>query len=86
MWQRVSAILITIIGLLMAVLGVVSENDSSIRIIGAVIMLAGVIWLYRQPLPSKQHSGDIPPLRWYQSPLLWIPIIAIVLFLISLAL
>ena len=86
MWQRVLAILITIIGLLLAVLGVVSDEDTTVRAIGAGIMLIGVIWLYRQPTSGSTLSGNKPPLRWYQSPILWVPIIGIILFLISLAL
>ncbi|WP_404399415.1 hypothetical protein LG288_06975 [Idiomarina seosinensis] len=86
MWQRVLAIILIIIGLLMAVLGVVSEQDTTIRLVGALLLLVGIVWLYRQPSAKKSHSGDIPPLRWYQSPIVWIPIIGIILFLISLAL
>ncbi|MGM0481857.1 MAG: hypothetical protein ACQEQZ_08000 [Pseudomonadota bacterium] len=86
MWQRVSAIVIIIIGLLMAVLGVVSEQDTTIRLLGALLLLVGIVWLYRQPLAPKNHSGDTPPLRWYQSPIVWIPIVGIIIFLISLAL
>lgn len=86
MWQRVLAILITIVGLLLAVLGVVSEYDDYIRPAGGLIMLAGIVWLYRQPVADAPHKGDIPPLRWYQSPILWIPIIGIIIFLISLML
>lgn len=85
MWQRVLAILITIVGLLLAVLGVVSDENTTVRAVGAVIMLIGIIWLYRQPMPESKAPNDVPPLRWYQSPILWIPIVGIIIFLISLA-
>ena len=85
MWQRVLAILVTITGLLLAVLGVVSDEDTTVRLIGAAIMLVGIIWLYRQPAPRSKSPDEVPPLRWYQSPILWVPIIGIGLFLISLA-
>ncbi|RUO77766.1 hypothetical protein [Idiomarina seosinensis] len=87
MWQRVFAILVVIVGLLMAVLGVVSEElDTYIRSLGALIMLVGIIWLYRQPSSRLEREGEVPPLRWYQSPILWVPIVGIIIFLISLAL
>lgn len=84
MWQRVLALLILIVGLLMAVLGVVSENDTSVRLAGAALMLISVIWLYKQPTLSSLDRTDKPVLKWYQSPIIWVPIIAAVLFLISL--
>ncbi|ASG65597.1 MULTISPECIES: hypothetical protein [Idiomarina] len=85
MWQRVLALLILIAGLLMAVLGVVSDNDTNVRLAGAALMLVGIIWLYRQPtLSSLDTKGQTAPLKWYQSPILWIPIIAIIIFIISL--
>lgn len=84
MWQRVLAILILIVGLLMAVLGVVSEYDTNVRLAGAALMLVGIIWLYRQPTLQSLNRKETPVLKWYQSPLLWVPVIAIVFFIISL--
>lgn len=84
MWQRVSALLIVIVGLLMAVLGVVSDNDTNVRLSGAVLMLIGIIWLYKQPTLTSLNRTDKPILKWYQSPILWIPIIAVIFFIISL--
>ncbi|WP_417437882.1 hypothetical protein [Idiomarina sp.] len=84
MWQRVLALLILIVGLLLAVLGVVSDNDTPVRLTGAVLMLIGIIWLYKQPTLQSLNRTDKPILKWYQSPIIWIPIIAIILFIISL--
>ena len=84
MWQRVLALLILIAGLLMAVLGVVSDNDTNIRLSGAVLMLIGIIWLYKQPTLKSLNRTDKPTLKWHQSPLLWVPVIAIIFFIISL--
>ncbi|KPD22458.1 MULTISPECIES: hypothetical protein [Idiomarina] len=84
MWQRVLALLILIAGLLMAVLGVVSDNDTNVRLSGAVLMLIGIIWLYKQPTLKSLNRTDKPTLKWYQSPILWVPVIAIILFIISL--
>lgn len=87
MWQRVAAVLMTIAGLMMAVLGVVSEDDSTIRSLGVAILVGGVIWLYSQRKPKQRPDTEtVPPLRWYQSPILWVPIIGIVIFIISLSL
>lgn len=85
MLQRVLALLVLIAGLLMAVLGVVSDNDTNVRLAGAALMLIAIIWLYQQPtLKSLDTQGHSAPLKWYQSPILWVPIIAVVLFIISL--
>ena len=61
MWQRVLALLILIVGLLLAVLGVVSDNDTPVRLTGAVLMLIGIIWLYKQPTFYSRLTARINP-------------------------
>lgn len=86
MWQRVTAIVLLIVGLLLAVLGVVSEFDTIIRLTGAGLMLVALIWLYRLPTFNKLNEQSKQPLKWYQSPIVWVPVIGIIIYCVSLAL
>ncbi|RUO81485.1 hypothetical protein CWI84_01640 [Idiomarina tyrosinivorans] len=87
MLKRMLPLLLLIAGLLVALLGTLSEHADVIRLVGAALMLVGIIWLYRMPAQQQQHqeASQSAPLRWYQSPVLWVPVAAVVVLLMSLA-
>lgn len=85
---RISALAIMVAGVLLAVLTPASEATSSYRQLGVVLLIIGAVWLLRQKRPERpaevaREPFQRPVMKWYQSPLLWVPIIAAVLALLS---
>ena len=85
---RIAALAVIVSGILLLVLAPAGDAVSSYRILGFILMGAGGGWLVsqRRPEPSsqpQQQPYQQPVLRWYQSPILWVPIIAVVLGLLS---
>ncbi|GAB3293805.1 hypothetical protein [Pseudidiomarina andamanensis] len=85
---RISALAIMVLGILLAVLAPANEAASSYRQLGVVLLVVGAVWLLRQkrpePAPEKTSAPyQQPVLKWYQSPILWVPIIAIIIAILS---
>lgn len=84
---RIAALAVIVSGILLLVLAPAGDAVSSYRILGFILMGAGVAWLVSQrrpePQTQQQQPYQQPVLRWYQSPILWVPIIAVVLGLLS---
>ncbi|CAB0150224.1 hypothetical protein PSI9734_00784 [Pseudidiomarina piscicola] len=90
--KRISSLAVIVAGLLAAVLAPAGGNTASWRWFGLFLILLGVYFLLGQRSTAEQRTvaaqqrSETPPLRWYQSPILWVPVIAAVLAVISLAL
>lgn len=85
---RISALTIIVAGILLAVLAPAGETLSSYRQLGVVLIVVGAVWLLRQKRPEANPEVSSEPyqqpvLQWYQSPILWVPVIAVVLALVS---
>lgn len=85
---RISALAIIVAGILLAVLAPAGETVSAYRQLGVVLIVIGALWLLRQKRPEAKQEMNSEPyqqpvLRWYQSPILWVPIIAAILALVS---
>ncbi|CUA85073.1 hypothetical protein [Pseudidiomarina woesei] len=85
---RIAALAVIVSGILLLVLAPAGDAVSSYRILGFILMGSGIGWLVSQrrpepQAPQQQQSYQQPVLRWYQSPILWVPIIAALLGLIS---
>lgn len=90
--KRIGALALIVAGLLSAVLGPAGENTASWRWLGLFLLLLGVYFLLGQRASSEQRAEaaqqhtTTPPLKWYQSPILWVPIVGAIVFLVALAL
>ncbi|RWU11566.1 hypothetical protein EGC76_04695 [Pseudidiomarina gelatinasegens] len=85
---RISALAIIIAGVLLAVLAPAGETVSSYRRLGVVLLVVGAVWLLRQKRPEAQREANQQPfqqpvLKWYQSPIFWVPVIAAIIALLS---
>jgi len=83
---RLAAIAVIILGLLLVVLAPAGGSTGSWRIVGALLLVGGAIWLVKQPKPEVSAStprAETPPMQWYQSPILWVPVIIAVLAVIT---
>lgn len=85
---RIAALAVIVSGILLLVLAPAGDAVSSYRILGFVLMGAGAGWLVSQRQPDaavqqQQQPYQQPVLHWYQSPIIWVPLIAAVLGLLS---
>ncbi|SFR38254.1 hypothetical protein SAMN04488070_0270 [Pseudidiomarina maritima] len=85
---RISALAIIVLGILLAVLAPAGEATSSYRQLGVVLLVIGVVWLLRQKRPEPATEERVEPyqrpvLKWYQSPILWVPVVAAVIAILS---
>ncbi|PHR65884.1 MAG: hypothetical protein COA51_03810 [Idiomarina sp.] len=85
---RISALAVIVLGILLAVLAPAGEAISSYRQLGVVLLVIGVVWLLRQKRPEPKAEANPEPyqqpvLKWYQSPILWVPVIAIIIAILS---
>lgn len=85
--KRLAAIAVMILGLLMAVLAPAGGNVESWRIVGFSLLAVGIIWMIKQPQKPQREAGDSyerpPEMKLIQSPILWVPIIIVVLGLLT---
>ena len=79
--SRIGALAVIVIGILFVVLAV-----SSYRQLGAVVMVIGIYWLLRQRrnVVDSEQDGEFvrQQLHWYQSPVVWMPVIVIILIIL----
>lgn len=85
---RIGALAVMVSGILMVVLAPAGDAVSSYRILGALLLGGGIAWLLSQKHPAAEVEQSAQPyqqpvLKWYQSPIVWVPIIAAVLAFIS---
>lgn len=85
---RISALAIIVLGILLAVLAPAGEATSSYRQLGVVLLVVGAVWLLRQKRPEPTTEEHVEPyrqpvLKWYQSPILWVPVVAAVIAILS---
>ncbi|EKE86837.1 hypothetical protein [Idiomarina xiamenensis] len=86
-WRTVIPLLLLVAGLVTAALNSAYE----MKIIGAAAAAIAAVWLAASRIGKKDEqrqraNTSQKPLQWYQSPLVWIPIIAIIGYLLSLLL
>jgi len=85
--KRLGALGIMVLGLLMAVLAPAGGSTDSWRIVGFLLLAVGIIWLIKQPNKDAQQVADEyqrpAELKLVQSPLLWVPIVIIVLGILT---
>ncbi|RUO62145.1 hypothetical protein [Pseudidiomarina insulisalsae] len=85
--KRIAALAIMVIGVLSAVLA--PEGETVVRWVGIFLLIVGVYFLVTQKASSeqRQHTAqqrtDVPPLRWYQSAILWVPVVAIIIGILA---
>lgn len=89
--KRLAALGIMVLGLLLGVLAPAGGTTNSWRIVGLMLLIIGVVWLIRQPKPAAPTAADEPyerppELQWYQSPILWVPVIIVILGVLTLIL
>lgn len=87
--KRIAALAVIILGLLLGVLTPAGGSSTSWKFFGLALIIFGVIWLFNQSRPPRRTKGEAEPykapeLKWYQSAILWVPVIIIVLFLLTL--
>ncbi|MDX1705687.1 hypothetical protein [Pseudidiomarina sp.] len=87
--KRISALAVIIVGLLLGVLTPAGGNSTSWKFFGVALIIFGVIWLFNQRRPPRRIKGEAEPyeapvMKWYQSAILWVPVLIVVLFLLSL--
>jgi len=85
---RIGALAVIVSGILLVVLAPAGDAVSSYRMLGAILLGSGVAWLLLQkrpqaPVAQQAQPYQQPLLKWYQSPIIWVPIIAAVLAFIS---
>ncbi|MGQ4275677.1 hypothetical protein ACQ5ES_01290 [Pseudidiomarina sp. E22-M8] len=89
--KRIGSLAVIVAGLLAAVLAPAGGNTASWRWFGLFLVVLGVYFLLGQKTTAEQRTvaaqqrSDTPPLRWYQSPILWVPIIVAIIAILSLA-
>ncbi len=84
--SRIGALAVIVIGILFVVLAPAGEAVSSYRQLGAVVMVIGIYWLLRQRrnVVDSEQDGEFvrQQLHWYQSPVVWMPVIVIILIIL----
>ncbi|MDN7124076.1 hypothetical protein [Pseudidiomarina terrestris] len=87
--KRIGSLAVIVAGLLSAVLAPAGGNTASWRWFGLFLIVLGVYFLLGQKASPEQRTAeaqkrkDNPPLRWYQSPILWVPVVAAILAILS---
>ncbi|MEX1220619.1 MAG: hypothetical protein WEA82_00730 [Idiomarina sp.] len=85
--KRLAALAVMVLGLLMAVLAPAGGSTDSWRIVGFALLAVGIIWMIKQPQKPQRQAGEEyerpPEMTLIQSPLLWVPIIIVVLGLLT---
>ncbi|SDB10725.1 hypothetical protein SAMN02927930_00409 [Pseudidiomarina indica] len=83
---RIGALAVIVTGILFAVLAPAGEAVSSYRQVGVVLLALGVFWLLRQHRTTATDDSQEPferrPLKWYQAPVVWMPVIVILLIVV----
>ncbi|PTB89799.1 hypothetical protein C9928_02235 [Pseudidiomarina aestuarii] len=82
--KRLGAIALIIAGLLLAVLTPAGDDSGVWRNVGVGLLIAGTVWLIRQPsapVDANAEREETKPITLAQSPILWLPIIIIVVAL-----
>ncbi|HET8816524.1 MAG TPA: hypothetical protein VFM61_03645 [Pseudidiomarina sp.] len=82
--KRLGAIALIIAGLLLAVLTPAGDDSGLWRNIGVGLLIGGAVWLIRQPsttVDANVERQETKSLTLAQSPILWLPIIIIVVAL-----
>lgn len=81
--KRLAALALIVSGILLVVL-------ANQRWLGLSLLVFGVAWFILQPTAAitgpegqTQPLGSQEPLKWYQSPILWLPIIVIIIAVLS---
>lgn len=88
--KRIGSLAVIVAGLLSAVLAPAGGNTASWRWFGLFLIVLGVYFLLGQKATPEQRSAaaeqraNTPPMRWYQSPILWVPVVAAILAVLSL--
>ncbi|MFC0445086.1 hypothetical protein ACFOD1_09365 [Pseudidiomarina halophila] len=88
--KRIGSLAVIVAGLLAAVLAPAGGNTASWRWFGLFLIVLGVYFLLGQKTTDEQRTAEAeqraesPPLRWYQSPILWVPVIVAVVAILSL--
>lgn len=87
---RIAALAVIVVGLLLGVLSPAGTDTNTWRLVGVGLLIVGVVWLLSQkqaPIQERQPEPyEAPVMKWYQSPILWVPIIIAVVAIVSLAL
>jgi len=88
--SRIAALAVIVAGLLLGVLSPAGTDTNNWRLLGVGLLIVGVVWLLSQkqaPIQERQPEPyEAPVMKWYQSPILWVPIIIAVVAILSLAL
>ncbi|KFZ29982.1 MULTISPECIES: hypothetical protein [Pseudidiomarina] len=90
--KRIGALAVIVAGLLAAVLAPAGGNTASWRWFGLFLLVLGVYFLLGQTTTAEQRQqaaserNETPPLQWYQSPILWVPVAAVIIAVLSLIL
>ncbi|RUO55461.1 hypothetical protein [Pseudidiomarina homiensis] len=85
--KRILAIALIVAGVVTAVLA--SKDAGSVRWMGLFLLVSGIYFLVSQKASPEQREQaaqqrDItPPIKWYQSPILWVPVAALIIALVS---
>lgn len=87
---RIAALAVIVSGLLLGVLSPAGDSTGNWRLLGLGLLIAGVVWLLSQkqaPIQERQPEPyEAPVMQWYQSPILWVPIIIALVAILSLLL
>lgn len=87
---RIGALAVIVCGLLLGVLSPAGDSTGNWRLLGLGLLIVGVVWLLSQkqaPIQERQPEPyEAPVMLWYQSPILWVPIIIAVVAILSLLL
>ncbi|RUO79169.1 hypothetical protein [Pseudidiomarina taiwanensis] len=81
--KRIAALAIIVSGILLVVLA----NE---RWLGLAFLIFGIAWFVLQPTKpvtgpdgqTTQPIGSQEPLQWYQSPILWVPVVVAIIGLL----
>jgi MFS family permease len=88
--SRIAALAVIVSGLLLGVLSPAGTDSNNWRWLGLGLLIIGVMWLISQrqaPIAERQPEPyQAPVMKWYQSPILWVPIIIAVVAILSLLL